>query len=53
MAKTFELYFSDLTEHAQQVLLKKAGINKPEDKNWDVFPILTYEIDNDDEEEEE
>ena len=37
MAKTFELYFSDLTEYAQQELLKKAGISKPEDKNWDVF----------------
>ena len=50
MAKTFELYFSDLTEHAQQELLKKAGINKPEDKNWDVFPIFTYIIDDEEDE---
>ena len=52
MAKTFELYFSDLTEYAQQELLKKAGISKPEDKNWDVFPIFTFTLDDEEEEED-
>lgn len=52
MAKTFELYFSDLTEYAQQELLKKAGITKPEDKNWDVFPIFTFTLDNEEDEED-
>lgn len=46
MDNTFELYFSDLTEDAQQEILKRAGVKSPEDMNWDVFPITTIEFDN-------
>lgn len=46
MNTTFELYFSDLTEEAQQEILEKAGVKKPEDMNWDVFPITTIEFEN-------
>jgi hypothetical protein len=47
MNKTFELYFSDLNEKAQQEILEKAGVEKPEDMNWDVFPITTIEFEGD------
>lgn len=40
----FELYFSDLTEHAQQVFLKTAGLKSAEEGNYDVFPITTIEF---------
>ena len=44
----FEIYFSDLTKEAQDDLLEKANITKPEDANWDVFPIATIEFPEDD-----
>ena len=46
----FELYFSDLTEQAQEELCKKAGIEDPDEMNWDVFPITTIEFEDEDEE---
>jgi len=48
MTKTFELYFTDLTEEAQKELLEKAGVESPEDMNWDTFPITTIEFEEDD-----
>ena len=42
---TFELYFDDLTEKAQEELLRKAGLKSAEDNNWDVFPITVIEFD--------
>ena len=47
----FELYFSDLTEVAQQVFLKAAGLNSAEEGNYDVFPITTIEFEDVEEEE--
>lgn len=47
MNKTFELYFSDLNENAQQEILEKAGVKKPEDMNWDVFPITVITFSDD------
>lgn len=44
MDTIFELYFTDLTEEAQKELLEKAGVESPEDMNWDVFPITTIEF---------
>ena len=41
----FELYFDDLTEQAQNELLRKAGIKSAKDMNWDVFPITVIEFD--------
>lgn len=46
----FELYFSDLTEHAQQVFLKTAGLKSAEEMNYDVFPITTIEFEDVEEE---
>ena len=46
MDKEFELYFTDLTEKAQQKLLEKAGVKSPEEMNWDVFPITTLNFEN-------
>ena len=40
----FELYFDDLTEQAQERLCKCAGIENPEDANWDCIPITTIEF---------
>ena len=39
-----EIYFDDLTEEAQKRLLECAGVEKPEDMNWDVFPITVIEF---------
>ena len=33
---TFNIYFSDLNEEAQQELLNFVGVEKPEDMNWDI-----------------
>lgn len=50
---TFELYFSDLTETAQQSILEKAGIQDETELNWDVFPITTIEFEDNEESEDE
>lgn len=55
---SFELYFSDLTEEAQQNILECVGVESAEDMNWDVFPITEIEFDDnefdeDDEEDED
>ena len=42
--KTFELYFSDLTETAQAEVLRRARITSAEDANWDVFPIAVIKL---------
>ena len=44
----FELYFTDLTEQAQQEILKKANVKLGE-TNWDVFPITTIEFESEEE----
>lgn len=46
----FELYFTDLTEQAQQEILKKANV-KLNETNWEYFPITTINFDNDEDEE--
>lgn len=35
----FEIYFENLNEETQKALLNAAGIQGPEEANWDVFPI--------------
>jgi hypothetical protein len=37
----FELYFRDLNPEAQERLLKEVELNNASDANWDVFPIAT------------
>ena len=39
----FEIYFSDLILEVQSELLTAAGITKPEEANWDLFPIAVIE----------
>lgn len=40
-----EIYWQDLTEKKQQEILEQLGDNC----NWDVYPICTVEIENDEE----
>ncbi len=35
----FEIYFSDLTDEAQEELLKTVSASWPEDMNWDTLPV--------------
>lgn len=44
----FEIYFEDLTEKAQRSLLIHAGIQDPAYMNWDVFPVATISLDEED-----
>ena len=37
----FEIYFGDLNEETQKALLNAAGMQDPEEANWDVFPVAT------------
>ena len=48
MSRQFELYFSDLTEQAQKMFLKSAGLQDAEQGNYDVFPITVIEFDDGD-----
>lgn len=41
---TFELYFSDLTEEAQQRFLEASGLKSATEGNYDVLPITTIEF---------
>lgn len=39
-----EIYFTDLTEDAQQELLELAGVSSPKEMNWDVLPVTVIEM---------
>lgn len=39
-----EIYFHDLTEEAQQRVLKALGISSPEEASLDVFPLFVIEL---------
>jgi hypothetical protein len=39
-----DIYFDDLSEQAQKWLLHAANIEKPEEANWDVFPLFTLNL---------
>lgn len=39
-----EIYFDDLKEDVQKQILEQAGISSPDEMNWDIFPICTFEI---------
>ena len=41
---TVEIYFADLVPEKQDELLQEAGIETPEEMNWDVFNIATVEV---------
>lgn len=48
--KTLEIYFSDLTEEAQQRALEAAGITDPKEANWDMDTIPLAIVDFEDDE---
>lgn len=50
MLKTFDIYFSDLTEEAQKELMNSIGISDPSEMNWDIdiVPIASYSFEEDD-----
>lgn len=45
---TFEIYFNDLNEDAQERLLKAVGAETPAEMNWDIdmCPIAMYDFEN-------
>lgn len=46
---TIDIYFRDLKGDVQQEVLEAAGVKTPEEMNWDVFPLTTIEVgENDD-----
>ena len=48
--KSFDIYFSDLNEVAQQELLNLVGVESPADMNWDmdIVPIATVDFEDED-----
>lgn len=50
--KSFEIYFTDLNERAQKVLLKLVGCSEPAEMNWDIPIIPLAVVDFEDEEDE-
>ena len=49
----FQIYFSDLTPSAQNRFLKFQKLEKPQDGNFDVYPITEVCLDLSDEDEGE
>jgi hypothetical protein len=35
------VFFSDLSEKLQTILLNYVGVSSPEEMNWDIFPITS------------
>lgn len=48
--KQFDFYASDLTEEAQKSLCEFLGISDLSEENYDVFPITTLYVDDNEEE---
>ena len=46
---TVEIYFDDLTEEKQKELLEAVEAEKPEDMNWDTFPVACVDLGDDEE----
>ena len=40
----YPIYFSDLNEEAQDVLLEAVGAKSPKEMNWDIYPITECDI---------
>ena len=55
MMRTVAIYFSDLTEEAQQEVMQAAGVHDPKEANWDmdIVPLATVDFENEDDEEED
>lgn len=48
--KSFEIYFSDLNEEAQEALLELVGAADPSEMNWDLDIVPLAIVDFEDEE---
>ena len=46
---TIEIYFDDLSEAKQKELLEAVEAEKPEDMNWDMFPVACIDLGDDEE----
>lgn len=44
---TIEIYFADLSQKKQKELLEAAGVNSPEEMNWDAFPLTSIDLEAD------
>ncbi len=44
--KSFEIYFSDLNESAQEQLMEFVGIDDPSEMNWDIdmCPLCIFDF---------
>ena len=42
--KQIEIYFEDLNEEAQKQFLDAMNIDRPEDANYDIYPIAVVSI---------
>jgi hypothetical protein len=49
MGNPIEIMFEDLVESKKREILKEIGIKKPEEMNWDIFPIAIIEVEMEDE----
>ena len=43
---TIEIYYDDLSKEKQKEVLEAAGVNSPEDMNWDTFPFTCVDLEN-------
>jgi hypothetical protein len=39
-----EIFFHDLSPTKQKEILEAVGVERPEDMNWDVFPLDSWEF---------
>ncbi len=39
-----EIYFHDLSQDKQKEILKAFEIEKPEDMNWDIYPVAIVPV---------
>lgn len=44
MEKSFDIFFGDLVPETKKEILKFLEIKKPEDGNFDVFPLTTITL---------
>jgi hypothetical protein len=42
--ETFEIYFDDLSEDAKKRFLSFVRLKRPEDGNYGIFPLATFEV---------
>lgn len=45
-----DIYFSDLKPEAQKEVLDAFGLKNEKEANWDVFPLASIEVEEDEEE---